>query len=202
MITKEIISRAYSYTSYRTLINRLILENRTSGEKQTPARISFTKLNAHRMNRLDKTIALLPELQQKLNEIPCKQTWLILSEAWCGDSAQIVPVLEKIAIASHGKIELKILFRDENPLVMGCVLSNGTRSIPKLIALNPETLDMLGTWGPRPAPAQQIMLKWKSNQNTISWDDFEKELHTWYANDKSQTIQNEFISAIESWKNS
>lgn len=200
MITKEIISNAYNYTSYRELINQLVAENKTSGEKQTPGRISFTALNVHRMNRLDKTTMLLPALQQKLNEITCNQTWLVLSEAWCGDSAQIVPVVEKIAMASHEKIELKILFRDENPLVMDCVLTNETRSVPKLIALDAETLQMLGTWGPRPAPAQQIMLHWKSNQDTISWDDFEKELHTWYAHDKSQTMQAEFISIIEEWE--
>lgn len=199
MITKETISQAYSYTSYRELINRFVAENKTSGEKQTPSRIEFTKLNSHRMNRLDKTIMLLPALQQKLNEITFNQTWLVLSEAWCGDSAQIVPVLEKIATASQNKIELKILFRDENPLVMDCVLTNGTRSVPKLIALNTDTLQMLGTWGPRPLPAQQIMLNWKSNQETISWDDFEKELHTWYAHDKSQTMQREIIEAITEW---
>ena len=199
MITKEVISRAYSYTSYRELINHFVAENKTSGEKQTPSRIEFTKLNTHRMNRLDKTVMLLPALQQRLNEITFNQTWLVLSEAWCGDSAQIVPVLEKFAIASHGKIQLKILFRDGNPLVMDCVLTNGNRSIPKLIALNSDTLQMLGTWGPRPIPAQQIMLNWKSNQDTISWDTFEKELHTWYANDKSQTMQKEFIEVITEW---
>lgn len=201
MITKEILSGAYSYNSYRELINGLVAENKTSGEKQSPSRIEYTKLNVHRMNRLDKTTTLNSELQQKFNEITCKQIWLVLSEAWCGDCAQINPVLEKMAIASHGKIELKILFCAENPLVMDCVLTNGTRSVPKLIALEAETLQMLGTWGPRPAPAQQIMLHWKSNQDKISWDDFEKELHTWYAHDKSQTIQKEFISVIEEWEN-
>lgn len=200
MITREIVSGAYSYNSYRELIDGLIAENKTSGKKQSPSRIEYTRLNVHRMNRLDKTTTLDSELLQKLNEITCNQTWLVLSEAWCGDCAQIVPILEKIAIASHGKIEVKILFRDENPFVMDCVLTNGTRSVPKLIALDAETLQMLGTWGPRPDPAQQIMLQWKSNQDKISWDAFEKELHTWYARDKSQTIQKEFISVIEEWE--
>ena len=199
MITQEIISRAYSYVSYRELINHLVAENKTSGEKQTPARIEFTNLNIHRMNRLDKTIQLQPELVQTIQKMKCKQTWLVLSEPWCGDSAQIIPSLEKMAISSIGKIELKILFRDENPLVMDCVLTNGTRSVPKIIAVDSESLEMLGTWGPRPNPAQQIMLHWKANQDKISWDDFEKELHTWYAHDKSQTIQKEFISVIEEW---
>ncbi len=75
-------------------------------------------------------------------------------------------------------------------------LTNGARAIPKLIATN-ETLDEEAfIWGPRPAPAQQLLVNWKNNPANKTWDDFEKELHEWYAKDKSNTLQSEFLKII------
>jgi len=199
MINKEILSRAHSYSYYRELIKHFVAEGKTSGEKQSPGRIKYTKLNLHRMTRLDKTIQMNSDLMELLKKIKNYQIWIVLSEAWCGDCAQNVPVLAEMAKASEGKIELKILFRDENPDVMKAYLTNGSLSVPKLISLDASTFQTLGTWGPRPQPAQEIMLNWKAIHGKELWDEFEKKLHTWYARNKSQEIQMEFSVLLRDW---
>ena len=60
------------------------------------------------MNRLDKTIQLSDEVIKKLKNFDTNYIWLVLSEGWCGDAAQIVPVIHKMAEVSD-KIELKLL---------------------------------------------------------------------------------------------
>lgn len=90
-------------------------------------------------------------------------------------------------------IQLFILLREENPELMNNYLTNGARAIPKLIAVN----ETLGTeafvWGPRPALAQDMLYQWKKNPAGKSWNDFEKDLHAWYAKDKAVSIQAEFL---------
>ena len=59
--------------------------------------------------------------------------WLVLTEAWCGDAAQSLPIINKMAEVSDN-ITLRLILRDENLDVMDQFLQNGrSRSIPKLI---------------------------------------------------------------------
>lgn len=197
-ITKEIISTGLSYHEYRALIASLFAEGKVTGLKQTPARLEFTSLNMQRMNRLDKTVTLLPELAARAATLRRKQTWVLLSQGWCGDCAQLVPVIAKIAEAGGEMIDLRIINPDEQPEVMDAYRTNGSLSVPKLVILDAVSLEELATWGPRPAPAQKIMLDWKHSENPVSWADFEKELHTWYAKDKTLTTQEEFLG-LPSW---
>jgi hypothetical protein len=122
---------------------------------------------------------------------------LLIGDAWCGDCAQVIPVVNKIVESSEGIFKLRIISRDTYPDLIEKHHSNGAKAIPKVLIMCNETGDLLCTWGPRPKPAQEIMLNWKNNKDTITWDDFEKELHLWYARDKGQTIINEFIELME-----
>ena len=94
-------------------------------------------------------------------------------------------------------IELKLLIRDEHPGVMERFLTNGAKSIPKLIALN-DSLEVLGTWGPRPAPIQEAFLENKQSQK-LSGQAFSAQMHLWYAKDKGLTMQLEFLSILDQW---
>ena len=58
--------------------------------------------------------------------------WLILTEAWCGDAAQNIPTIEKIA-RENDRIKTLYLLRDENLELMDKYLTGGARAIPKLI---------------------------------------------------------------------
>lgn len=190
----EVLNHGFSYAEYRNLIERLLLEGKTTGNTQNEKRVEFTRLNVQRMNRLDKTIKIADEITEKLKAITKPVTWLVVGDAWCGDCAQILPVINKVAEASGNKIELKITSKDSYPELTEYYHA---QSIPKLLYIDNETNEVMETWGPRPKPAQEIMLKWKASNGKIAWDDFEKELHLWYARDKGVTIINELLSLIK-----
>jgi thiol-disulfide isomerase/thioredoxin len=200
IITQKTIESGLSYPQYRELIAELLVQGKVTGAKQSPARLEFTQLNIQRMNRLDKTTALQAGLAMKAASLQQKQTWVLLAEGWCGDCAQIVPVIAKVAFAGNGKIDLRIINPADHPEVMNAYTTNGALSVPKMIVLD-ENQNEIAVWGPRPNMAQQIMLNWKNSENRISWDDFEKELHTWYAKDRTQSIQEE-LAALASWHSS
>jgi len=183
-----------SYEDYRTTIGELVAAGETSGDNQSEANVEYTKLNYHRMKRLDKTFSLNDALAQVIQSIPKKQIWLVLSEAWCGDAAQNVPAFN--AIANHSdKIELKILFRDQHLDLMDLYLTNGGRSIPKLVIFDAESLTELGTWGPRPEPAQALFKAFKAD-DTVTYHDFQVKLHGWYARNKTEALQQELSEII------
>lgn len=187
-----------NYQLYRNKIDSLLAEGKVTGERQSDALVEFTKLNVQRMNRLDKTLTLIPELQQKVASATRNMQWVMLAQGWCGDCGQLVPLFGKIAELSQGKVELVIVNPDERNDLMERFATNGARSVPKVALLDAESGELLGTWGPRPKPAQEIMLKWKGSDGAISKDDFEKELHTWYAKDKTLTTQAE-LAALHIW---
>jgi hypothetical protein len=169
-------------------------QNLTTGTNQTEQILQYARLNVQRMRRVDKTIVLLPELREALASLQNKYVWLTLTEGWCGDAAQIVPVIEAIVQASNGKLESRYLLRDENLDLMDRYLTDGGRSIPKLIVLHADTLTEAATWGPRPAPAQAMFQELKS-QN-LPFEDFATQLHSWYAHDKTQSTQRELLVLV------
>lgn len=193
----KIFKSALSYAEYRELVDNLVAGGKTTGNSQSEKLLEFTKLNIQRMNRIDKTVQLSSEATDKLKSQSHLMNLLLIGDAWCGDCAQIIPVVNKIVESSGGKFELRIISRDTYPDLIEKYHSNGAKAIPKVLILFGETDELLCTWGPRPKPAQEIMLNWKNNKDTISWEDFEKELHLWYARDKGQTIINEFIGLME-----
>ncbi|MEX0684646.1 MAG: thioredoxin family protein [Balneolales bacterium] len=195
MITHAHLTKAISYTQYRDRIDNLLKENKTTGENHTKELIAYTRLNVHRMHRIEKQATLIPELDANLKQPMKKELWIIISEAWCGDAAQSVPALQRIAQASDD-ITLKILLRDENLDVMDKYLTNGSRSIPKLICLDAETLEEKWTWGPRPAEAQALMNTLKKNEN-LTKEDKAAKLHGWYAKNKTESLQNEIWNLLK-----
>jgi hypothetical protein len=198
-ITTAHVEKAMTYEAYSQLIETLLAENKTTGANHSEKMIEYTKMNEQRRKRLDKTTQVISELESEIKDINEKWYWLVLTEAWCGDAAQNIPVIAKMA-SVNPHVELKLLLRDENPEVMEAYLTNGGKSIPKLISLKAENLEEMGTWGPRPKPAQQMVEAYKANP-TSSYADFVKEIQLWYAKDKTQSIQQEFLALIKQWKN-
>lgn len=186
----------FSYNSYYTSFEEWVKNGVTSSEKTSPALVEFTKLNWARTQRLHKTIEINPGLKKIVADLKHNYSWLVITEAWCGDSAQNLPVIAEIAKLNPEKIKLFVVLRDENPELMSNYLTNGAKAIPKLIVID-ETINKESfTWGPRPAPAQQLLLNWKQNPEGKSWEEFERELHGWYAKDKTNTLQQEFIKSL------
>ena len=189
----------FSYIEFYEWMVQLVNNKQTSGEKQTENLIQFTELNLSRMKRLNKTTKLIPELENLVTGLKKPQVWYLITEAWCGDSAQNLPVIGEIATAGD-KIELRIVLRDENPELIEKYHTNGSKSIPKLIAFSEKGVELF-TWGPRPKPAHDLVLDWKENPAGRDFEALEKELHTWYAKDKTQTLQKEFLHLLSGLKN-
>jgi hypothetical protein len=139
---------SHPYLEYRKLVSDLLLENKSTGYAQSDDLTYYSSLNEIQMNRLDKTLLITDESKQKLKSLKGEYIWLVIAEGWCGDAAQLLPILEKMAIQS-GKIELRIVLRDENEDFMNLFLTNKAKSIPVAIVINKSTGSVLGKWGPR-----------------------------------------------------
>jgi hypothetical protein len=192
------LSKSMNYVTYVALIHDLLSENKTTGPIQSNDLVEYTRLNFHRMERLNKTIVLNTELQTAIETFKKRCTFLIITEAWCGDAAQCVPLMHAISVASKGKIDLKLVLRDENLELMEQYLTNGAKSIPVLICLETETLKPIGKWGPRPKHAQDMVDEYKLNP-IGTHEDFKTLLHTWYAKNKTQAQQAEMLSLLNKW---
>lgn len=200
MVDFSRVKRDFSYEEYFGIVTSLTAINSTTGNEPTPERIEATKLNAQRMKRIGKQFTVSEEIKNSLKDLKKRWKWIILAEAWCGDGAQCIPVIARIAGASSN-IELKIILRDENPSVMDAYLTNGGRAIPKLICIDQETRQVTGTWGARPAAIQKMVKDFKTQNPGISHEEFVKNLHLWYANDKGKSLDKEFSELINQWKN-
>ena len=187
-------AKKYTYSAYKSLTEEQVNE----GLCATPELLDYTKLNLQRMKRLDKTVELRPDVADAINKLTRKLNWVVISEGWCGDAAQNVPVLAKIAEASSGKITLEFVLRDQNLELMDQYLTNGGRSIPKLICLDAETQQELGTWGPRPAEAQELFLRLKNEG--VPKDEFISAVHNWYTSDKTQSLQLEMAELLKQFQ--
>ena len=152
---KEYIESSISFDEYISLIDSLLADGKTTGPKQSESMFNYGRLNRARMDRLEKTIEIDDSTRSRIAELDADWIWLVITEGWCGDAAQNIPLIEKIAAANPG-IETRYILRDEYPELMDGFLTNGSRSIPKLIAIDRRSGDILGTWGPRPKLAQDL----------------------------------------------
>lgn len=194
MITQEIFNTGYTYADYRSMVDDKLAQGQTTGPQQTPELVDYTKLNVQRMHRLDKTITISEEVAERLSTLKCNIHWLVLTEAWCGDAAQNVPVLAKMAEASPN-ITLRLLLRDEHLDIMDNFLTNGGRAIPKLIVLDGD-FNVTGTWGPRPAEIQAQVMENKRT-GAMPYSEFAIEVQKWYARNKGIALQHEMLEAME-----
>jgi len=195
VLSTEHFAAAYTYTAYRQLLDDLLAEGKTTGPQQTPELVEYTALNVQRMQRLDKTVKVQPALATAAAGLQGQYIWLIITEGWCGDAAQIVPVLEAVAQASQGHLTTRYVLRDEHPALMDQYLTGASRAIPKLLVLDANTLAEITHWGPRPVPARELVQRLKAEG--MPHDDFIRELHTWYAHDRTQTTQTEMLALVQ-----
>lgn len=197
IINQSLLDQAMTYAEYRDLIDDLLLDNRTTGSNQSESMINYARMGQKRMRKWDKIAKPKPELVKLISQIDKNMVWLVITEGWCGDAGQSIPFFHMMSELNE-HLELKLVLRDEHPELMDAFLTNGARSIPILIAINPDDFKVLGSWGPRPAPIQREFVDNKRTQKLTN-KDFSEYLHLWYAKDKGQTIQLEFLSILDKW---
>jgi hypothetical protein len=113
---------------------------------------------------------------------------LVIAEDWCGDASNTIPILAKLVDTTPG-LEMRIVRRDEHPELMDQYLTNGSRSIPIVIALNDE-LQEIGHWGPRPAVLQAWVL---ANRLTTPKSELYPLVRKWYARDRGEATLREVL---------
>lgn len=185
---------SHSYIEYRKLITDLLLEKKSTGDEQSEDLTHYSELNETRMNRLDKTMKITEENSIQLKSLKSEYIWLLISEGWCGDAAQLLPIINKMAEES-GKIELKIVLRDENEELMKLFLTDKKKAIPILIIVDKETGSVLGNWGPRPQAAADLVNDYKKEFEVID-ETIKTNLQLWYLHDKGITTQNELVNLM------
>lgn len=192
-LIKNSLNKTISYTAYRNLIKNLLAEGKSTGMEQTEDRLTFSILNDKRMDRLDKTLDINASTKNSLSNLNKEFTFLVIAEGWCGDAAQILPIINKVSEASD-KIDFKIVLRDENEDLMNQYLTNGSKSIPKVLILDQEN-NVLNSWGPRPAVASKMVVDYKAQNGSLD-EEFKKNLQIWYNKDKGNNTQNELLSLL------
>ena len=189
---KVMIDKGMSYIEYFRSIEDLVSSQTTSGHEVTSERVEYTKLNLHRMKRLNDA-----KLENTPILIKTPISAAIITEAWCGDSAQNIPWLEHFFNNCSPKITSKYFYRDEHPELMNQFLTNGSRSIPKCIFYNEQSGEVLGTWGPRPEEIKNWLSKLRAENPDMPKHDWEIELHKYYTKNNGAAIisdLNELIS--------
>ena len=192
-IIQNALEQSISPSEYDELLQSYAKEGKTSGEQKEDL-IYYTKLNAQRSKRITKTTSLTSELSDQIAALQ-KQTWLLITETWCGDAANSVPIIEKLAELKP-EVNLRIVLRDEQPELMNQFLTKGGKSIPKLIALDDE-LNVLFSWGPRPEELQKIYWDWRESENKVPYSEFHLVIQKWYNDNKSKGIQDELLGKLQ-----
>jgi len=186
---------ALDYSSYRNLVDELLAQGQTTGPDNSESMLHYTKMNVQRMNRVDKTAVLGEEILETIKGIKGKYHFLVITEGWCGDAAQIVPVINKIVSEAPDKFQLKLTLRDKNLPLIDAHLTNGGRSIPVLLILDEAGNLLLPKWGPRPAVLQGLLAQWKTEG--VEMPELAEKLHGWYAKDKTAATQEELNALLK-----
>lgn len=192
-IIQSALQNSYSYNEYRTFVSKLISDGKSTGREQSADLLHYSELNEVRMKRLEKTLKLDLEVEKALQNLKSKQTWLVISEGWCGDAAQILPII-KLMSDAYENIDLKLVFRDENEELINQFLTNGAKSIPKLLVLD-EAFNLINHWGPRPEGAKNLIKEYKAKIGIV--DEAAKiALQKWYLDDKGISTMKEIVGMI------
>ena len=183
-----------SYEEYlKIFYNQISVENSESLNEYDKIHFENRKINFQRTSRLIKTFIPADETKNIFLQIEATQRWFIITESWCGDSAQNLPIIAKLASLSE-KINFKIVLRNSNLDFMDLHLTNGKRSIPKLIVFD-ENDNELFVWGPRPAEAQNLFTKLKNEG--VEKSEINKHLHLWYGRNKGKEVEKEIAELVK-----
>ncbi|MBP6004223.1 MAG: thioredoxin family protein [Pyrinomonadaceae bacterium] len=193
---REFVERTKTYSEYLAMVDGLLAEGKTTGPVQSEEKTRFTALNRQRMKRLEKTFMPDNAANEAVAALNVDWIWLVITEGWCGDAAQNLPVIEKIAAANDG-IRTRYVLRDENLELMDQFLTNGARSIPVLIGVDAKSYKVLGSWHSRPAKGQEYFLDLKAQG--LTKPEIDEKMQRWYNEDKGRSLQAEFVELTSNW---
>ena len=191
--TKEFINNALTYSQYRKGIDDAL--SLPPVDEAAEKMRHYIEKNVGLMNLYDSSYVINQELKAIIDNAPTT-TWMVITEGWCGDAAFNNPMLAAIEKFAPQKVKLLFVLRDTNLDFMDAHLTDGGRSIPKLIVLDSDRNE-LGYWGPRPAPLQTLMAAWKAEGMGLK--ELIPKVREWYDADDTKTLQQELATLIKSY---
>lgn len=194
-IIKESLQKAITFPEYKEMVSQLIEEGKSTGPNQSDEILNYSKLNDRRMARLHKTLKIDEASQNYILSIEQEQTWLLITESWCGDAAQTTPMIHKMAELSEN-IDLQVVLRDENEALINQFLTNGNKAIPILIVLAHTSNKVIGQWGPRPKSATKLVNDYKAEHGGLDAQ-FKEDLQKWYNKDKGHDTLNDLLEVLK-----
>ena len=188
----RLLAEGLSPEAYQTVMEQQASLDPDLLEGVEAERAEFAKLNLHRVGRIRRTWRASAELLSLLDRFDRPQTWMVLTEPWCGDSAQCVPCLEILA-EGHSEITIRCLLRDDNLEIMDRYLTDGKRSIPLLVVFDTEGGELF-RWGPRPAEAQAVFDA--ATVEGLEKPDKLEKLHLFYGRNRGRALDIELIEVL------
>ncbi len=192
LIYDERIKNGLSYEGFISMTEKFLKETDVNSlSKEELEKYNYTKLNLQRSKRIEKTFNPGNEIVETIKNISQPETWMVITENWCGDSAQNLPYIAKLA-GLNKNINFVIVLRDSNVDIMNQYLTNGTMSIPVWVTFD-EKGNELFKWGPRPQKAKEELLRLKAEG--IEKPELYEKLHLWYGRNRGEELIKE-ISEI------
>ena len=188
----RLLADGLSPAAYQTVMEQQAALDPALLEGVEAERAEFAKLNLHRAGRLKRTWRPSPKLTQQVARIEQPQVWMILTEPWCGDSAQCMPCLEVLA-EDVPAVTIRYLLRDSNLEIMDQYLTDGKRSIPIVVAFDKSGKELF-RWGSRPAAAQAVF-------DLAAAEGLDKpakleKLHLFYGRDRGAAFDAEMVAVL------
>lgn len=183
-----------TFTDYQTAFDDILNAKNTNPPYDDEHYLEYTKLNSSRQYRWLKKGILSDKTIATIQSITTPQTWNIITEPWCGDAAHSVPFIVKMA-ELNPNIELNIMLRDGADSEIENYLTNGGKSIPKLIIRDSEGKDLI-VWGPRPEACQAIFLELRAKKTDLAEEKI--AIQKWYNEDKGAAVQHEISGLLNS----
>jgi len=194
-IIENSLKNAFTYDAFKTLVDSIVKQGKSTGnDPENESLANYSKLTYARIKRNDKTVKINADSIEKVKTISKPITWVVLTESWCGDAGQTLPVINKVA-ELNPNIDLKILLRDDNDELMNEFLTNGGKAIPKLIAYDSESKKVINTWGPRPSEATKLVNDYKEAHGKLT-PEFKQDLQVWYNKDKGQNTVEDLLNLL------
>lgn len=181
-----------NFEAYLNYFEQIILNPEQFPVYQDESYYKYAKLNWSRTNRWLNRFEPSLEIKAKISQIEEPQTWIIITEPWCGDAAHSVPQIINIT-ANNPNIKVDIQLRDADPFLINEYLTNGGKSIPKLIIRNANNED-IAVWGPRPEKLQQLFKTMKEEGKLFA--ELNEVIQKWYNEDQGQELQHDLLKLL------
>lgn len=181
-----------NFKEYSTHFESILSDTERSAPYDNPDYLKYTRLNWSRMGRWFKTGTISDELLDTIEKINKPQYWTVITEPWCGDAAHNIPFIG-MAASYNPLISVSYVLRDTAPFLIDQYLTNGAKSIPKLIIRDAQG-DDLATWGPRPAASQKLYTE--LSREKASFERINEEIQLWYNANRGVAVQDELRQLI------